>query len=237
MRQRVTRRPRRTIGRLCCPIARNAGVRYAPLVLGRSASFPGRPSYVKRGPRPLGRGPEAPKVPSGVSTPILLFQLSPWQRSENKTKSINNNLRRGRKFCEGILDHIEISKNFAADLWILAMDTAARSVSITVARVGEPLQARSTPRLSAPNGSNLSPTVYRTPGAKIAPGGGHRVQDSKGPRIRLARGEQRCRASVAREGGVAGVPGVDVAAPPGVHVPLAAVGEPVDDHDPGRRVE
>ena len=28
-RQRITRRPRRTIGRLCCPIARTRGVRYA----------------------------------------------------------------------------------------------------------------------------------------------------------------------------------------------------------------
>ncbi len=46
-------RPRRTIGRLCCSIARNAGVRYAPLVFRRSPSFPGRLLHVKRGPRPF----------------------------------------------------------------------------------------------------------------------------------------------------------------------------------------
>ena len=43
-------RPRRTIGRLCCSIARNAGVRYAPLVFGEHRAMPNRPSDSNEGP-------------------------------------------------------------------------------------------------------------------------------------------------------------------------------------------
>ena len=150
-------RPRRTIGRLCCSIARNAGVRYAPLCIRRSP-FRGSSSFgLERGPRPLGRGPEAPTI-ADRNFPIPL----PHMREINNTNN-KHNPSRGQNNRDGCSYVIEKRKEFFRCLCLLDMPTAGMDVSRGVGT------AETTPRGSASSSFHALPTRWNQIRAGVPP--------------------------------------------------------------------
>jgi hypothetical protein len=90
---------------------------------GEHRSVAGRPSHVKRGPRPLGRGPEAP---TGVS------HFKGAQRPRGNQYQQKMYISRGRNLSEANFYLIEASTKIARSLCLLPMPTVTTPVGIGV---------------------------------------------------------------------------------------------------------
>jgi hypothetical protein len=125
-------RTRRTIGRLCCSIARNAGVRYAPLVFGGHRFVARRLGNANEGPSTFrSRGPRHRRCrrQDGV-----YLRRSTCRARERKNKSNKQHTSRGRDLRGPDFDRIGIVTKIAVRLWIQGMDTERRGVGIGVTR-------------------------------------------------------------------------------------------------------